>query len=299
LKTNISVFGEILADVFPDKTVIGGAPFNVARHLNAFRTHPTIISRIGNDALKKIILDELSSKQLDPIGVQCDPSKPTGQVMVSLEDGQPSYDILDDQAYDHIHAGMTHLAMMVITPEIKYFGTLVQRSLHARLALDTFIHDKPCPTFLDLNLREPWYTPQIVEHSLERCQYAKMNEAELRITAALLQVKGKTNEALAQAIQAQFSLSQIIVTCGDDGSWVIDNKGILTKQKAFKPSVFVDAVGAGDAFASVYLLGILYEWPIEKTLARANQFASAICGIHGAAPESLNFYDQFLIEWNL
>lgn len=298
-KQSIAVFGEILADVFPYKTVSGGAPFNVARHLNAFQTHPVLISRTGDDALKKSFIDEFERLGLDQIGMQCDPTKPTGQVSVTLKGGQPSYEIVDDQAYDHIHAGMTHLTLMAIKPVIKYFGTLAQRSLYSRLALDTFIHDKPCPLFLDLNLREPWYNKQIITQSLVRCQYAKMNADELSTVAQLFNMQANTDEALGKSIQQQFSLSQLIVTCGDAGSWVIDHEGLLTHQTACKPTSMVDTVGAGDAFAAVYLLGILHQWSVPQSLARADQFASAICGVRGAVPESFTFYNDFIQSWGL
>lgn len=295
----VAIFGEILADVFPDKTITGGAPFNVARHLNAFHMHPVLITRTGDDALKKILLEEFKALDLDPIAVQCDPIKPTGQVLVTLDCGQPQYEILDDQAYDHIHSGMAHLSMMAINPDIKYFGTLAQRSLHSRLALDSFLNDKPCPTFLDLNLREPWYNEQMIAHSLERCHYAKMNVNELRTIAELLGLHGKNDQAIARALQDKFGSIEVIVTCGEDGSWAIDQAGEYTEHRSKNTNKIIDTVGAGDAFSAVYLLGALHQWPIVLRLERANAFACAMCEVNGAAPASLDFYDQFIESWAL
>lgn len=297
---DIAIFGEALADVFPDRTVIGGAPLNVSRHLNALQMHPIFVTRLGRDALKETIFNTLQTEGLNTVGIQIDPTKPTGQVKVTLKDGQPSYAILEDQAYDHIHAGMTHLTMVSIQPKLKYFGTLAQRTTESRLALDTFIHDKPCPVFLDFNLREPWFTQSIIERSLERCDYAKMNETELATICQLVDIEGESSEALARALVIQFKLKQVIITCGEEGCWCLDDKLTVTKADAVPLSApLKDAVGAGDGFAAVYMLGIVLDWPTELTMQRANAFASAICTIHGAAPESQEFYQQFQTAWQL
>lgn len=299
-KIDIAVFGEALADVFPDRTVIGGAPLNVSRHLNALNQRPVFITRLGSDALKETLIKTMESEGLETFGIQTDAIKPTGKVMVSLQNGEPSYDIVDDQAYDHIHAGMAHLAMMSIKPQLKYFGTLAQRHSESRIALDTFISDKVAPTFLDLNLREPWYTAEIIERSLSRCDYAKMNEGELKTVCRLMDIEGESAEALARALMVQFSLTQIIITCGEEGCWGLDHTLSLTQVPAAPlPKPMVDAVGAGDGFAAVYLVGIALNWSIEQTMQRANEFASAICTLHGAAPESDNFYQPYKEAWQL
>lgn len=297
---DIAIFGEVLADIFPDRTVMGGAPFNVARHLNAFKTHPVFITRTGQDALKDVLMEEFNNYGLDISGVQQDPKKPTGQVTVRLENGHPSYEILEDQAYDHIHPRMTHLAMVAMEPQLKYFGTLAQRDSHSRNALDTFINDKACPTFLDLNLREPWYNKEIVEQSLHNCDIAKMNESELATIAKMFNMNEKNEKNIANAILYQFNLTQVVVTCGEHGSWMLDKGNKVTKAKHEPLSApLADTVGAGDAFAAVYILGLLNKWSSSLTLKRANQFASAICTVHGAVPESLSFYSQFVKKWRL
>lgn len=297
---DIAIFGEALADVFPDRTVIGGAPLNVARHLNALQMHPVFITRLGEDDLKKTLMETFSSEGLDTTGIQIDPAKPTGKVMVTLQNGEPSYDIVPDQAYDHIHEGMTHLTMMSIQPALKYFGTLAQRNTVSRQALDTFINDKPAPVFLDLNLREPWYDAEIIERALTRCDYAKMNIGELKTICKLMDIEGESEETLARAVIVQFKLKQIIITCGAEGCWALDEKlnQISAKSAPIKGKM-ADTVGAGDGFAAIYLLGIALSWSIEQTMQRANEFASAVCTLHGAAPSSANFYQPFKDAWNL
>ncbi len=298
--SDIAIFGEALADVFPDRTVIGGAPLNVSRHLNAFGQHPLFITRLGEDALKIEILDLLTQEGMDTTGIQTDPINPTGQVMVKLDNGEPSYDIVENQAYDHIHAGMTHLSLISIQPTLKYFGTLAQRHIESRLGLDTFITDKPAPTFLDLNLREPWYSEEVIERSLTRCDYAKMNRGELRTICKMMDIEGETDELLARAVMVQFKLKQVIITDGDQGSWTLDETLTLNKAEASPlPGAMVDTVGAGDGFAAVYLLGLTLAWPVVQTLERANQFASAVCTLQGAAPKNKDFYQPFIQSWQL
>lgn len=296
---DIALFGEVLADIFPDKYVMGGAPFNVARHLNAFDLHPVLITRTGQDALKDELLQEMNAKNMDTKGVQHDPVYPTGQVKVTLTQGNASYDILPDQAYDFIHAGMTHMITMSIKPEITYFGTLAQRGVKSRLALDQFLSDGKSPRFLDINLRKPWYNKHTISRSLKRADIVKLNEEELTIVAQTLSIAGQDLQTKAIVLIKQFQLKEVIVTCGAEGAWTINLEGILTHVKAQAMLEMVDTVGAGDAFAAVYIVGLLKGWTVEDRLTRANAFASAICGVRGAVPEDPTFYQSFKQAWQL
>ncbi|OYY50976.1 MAG: carbohydrate kinase [Methylophilaceae bacterium 17-44-8] len=278
---------------------MGGAPFNVARHLNAFDFHPVLITRTGQDALKDELLQEMNAKNMDTKGVQHDPVYPTGQVKVTLTQGNASYDILPDQAYDFIHAGMTHMITMSIKPEITYFGTLAQRGVKSRLALDQFLSDGKSPRFLDINLRKPWYNKHTISRSLKRADIVKLNEDELAIVAQTFSIAGQDLQAKAIALIKQFQLQEVIVTCGAEGAWTINHEGILTHVKAHAMLEMVDTVGAGDAFAAVYIVGLLKGWTVEDRLTRANAFASAICGVRGAVPEDLTFYQPFKQAWQI
>jgi len=300
MNQTIGIFGEILFDVFHDHSVLGGAPFNVARHLSLFSKQPIFITRAGEDRFKSKVIDAFKFNELNAIGLQFDPQRQTGQVNVTLTKGQPSYDILEDQAYDHIHPGITHLVMMSMQPNIKYFGTLAQRSPTSRLALDHFLRDKPCPVFLDLNLRDPWYTQATIEFSLINCDFAKMNAQEFSIITKMLALKGDDDYARAKDLLINFELTELIITLGEQGCWMMDDEFIVREQMA-EPlnSSLIDTVGAGDAFSAVYLLGKLNEWPAITTLQRASKFASAICCVRGATPDSLSFYQPFIDAWSL
>jgi fructokinase len=295
----VAIFGEVLADVFPDRSVLGGAPFNVARHLKAFNQHPVMITRTGNDELRKDFLVEMSRLKMDVSGIQVDPVYPTGQVKVVMTDHQHVFDIEPNQAYDHIHAGVTHLITMAAHPNMVYFGTLAQRNLESRLALDTFLSDAKCPRFLDLNLRSPWYDEHTVRRSLLRSDIVKLNDEELEIVANYFKPKLKTPKDRASYLLDKFDFHTLLVTCGDSGAWTMNKQGeeVCVKGSPVGDNI-VDTVGAGDGFSSVCILGLLREWPTEIMLERANKFAASICQIRGAVPTDLDFYTSVINDWN-
>jgi len=300
IKKNVILFGEVLADVFPDQSVLGGAPFNVARHLQAFDLHPVMISRTGDDLLRGDLLQEMDRLGMDSIGIQCDHNYPTGQVHVLIENGIHKFTILPDQAYDHIHAGVAHMITMSIKPEIVYFGTLAQRNMPSRLALDIFLSDSKCPRFFDINLRHPWYNKHTIRRSLMRSDIVKMNEDELEIVANYFKINASTQQQKAVALLDQFKLKHLIITCGGKGAWLINNQHeIYVSDTVEQMQEIVDTVGAGDAFAAVIIMGLLREWTIPVAMQRANQFAAAICGIRGGAPQQHDFYVPFKQAWNL
>jgi fructokinase len=295
----VAIFGEVLADVFPDRSVLGGAPFNVARHLKAFNQHPVMITRTGNDELRKDFLVEMSRLKMDVSGIQVDPVYPTGQVKVVMTDHQHVFDIETNQAYDHIHAGVTHLITMAAHPNMVYFGTLAQRNLESRLALDTFLSDAKCPRFLDLNLRSPWYDEHTVRRSLLRSDIVKLNDEELEIVANYFKPKLKTPKDRASYLLDKFDFHTLLVTCGDSGAWTMNKQGEeVCIQGTPIGDKLVDTVGAGDGFSSVCILGLLREWPTEIMLDRANKFAASICQIRGAVPADLDFYTSVINDWN-
>ena len=119
----IAVFGEILADVFPQRTVLGGAPYNVARHLQAFEMDALLISKLGNDALGKHIRDDMQQRSLSLEGIQQDHSYPTGQVKVTLHGQQHHFDILEQQAYDYIEAPQAFAAFRKKPIGFMYYGS--------------------------------------------------------------------------------------------------------------------------------------------------------------------------------
>lgn len=300
LTGTVALFGEVLADKFPERHVLGGAPFNVACHLQAFGLHPVLITRTGNDALRDELLDSMARFGMDTIGIQCDSAHPTGQVMVHMEQEGHRFEISPDQAYDYIHAGVARLVALSTQPDLIYFGTLAQRHKVSRRALSSLFQSIEAPHMLDINLREPWYDAQILKRSLLRANIVKMNQDELISIARQLQLPGNDPSTQATAMIKRFSLERIVVTCGAEGAWEMNADGIKTQAEGSAlADRFVDTVGAGDGFAAVFILGTLRGWPTSYTLTQANRFAAALCGIRGAIPDDQAFYQPFQEAWQI
>lgn len=296
----VVLFGEVLADKFPDREVLGGAPFNVARHLKALGRNPVLLSRIGDDSLGRKVLDTMQLGGMATEGVQLDKMHPTGQVKVHLEDGSHIFEILPLQAYDFIHPAVARMVRLPLSPALVYFGTLAQRHEVSRRALSTILRSTSAAKFLDINLREPWYDEETLRFSLKHADIAKMNSEELVVLTEMFGLSGDEPQDRARQLIAQFKLERVVVTMGAEGAWQIDHAGKTTEATG-NPllAAVTDTVGAGDGFAAVYILGALHHWTPAKTLMRANQFAAAICGIRGAVPDHADFYEPFVREWGL
>ncbi len=296
----VVLFGEVLADIFHDRTVLGGAPFNVARHLKAFGQTPILISRLGNDALRDNVLHVMLQNKMETMGLQRDKSHPTGRVQVHIENGGHRFEILPLQAYDFIHSGAGRLTALSTNPALVYFGTLAQRHEVSRRALKTLLRNTEAAKFLDINLRAPWYNEKTLLYSLQHADIVKLNDEELAILKNMFKLQGSDPQSRALALSERFDLEQILVTCGNAGAWMLDRSGKITEALAKNTMTgIVDTVGAGDGFAAVFILGVLKKWAISRTLERANTFAGAICGIRGAVPDHANFYKSFITEWGI
>jgi fructokinase len=154
--------------------------------------------------------------------------------------------------------------------------------------------------FLDINLRAPWYEKKTVRHALQFADTVKLNDAELGELAGMFGLRGRDAREQARGLMDQFDLEQLLVTCGDAGAWQMDRDGNQSEAGAKEAAIrLVDTVGAGDGFASVFILGTLCGWPIVKTLGRANAFAASICEIRGAVPEQMSFYEPFKEAWGV
>ena len=296
----VVLFGEVLADIFPDRTVLGGAPFNVARHLKAFGQNPVLITRLGNDLLRGEVLRMMSQDEMETVGIQCSNNHPTGQVRVHLENGGHRFEILPLQAYDFIHAAGVRMTALSVHPALVYYGTLAQRHDISRRALKTLLRSTDAAKFLDINLRAPWYDERTLRQSLQYADIVKLNDDELRVLAAMFELQNDNPENQVKELMAGFDITQVVITCGAEGAWQINRGGKKVETGArSSPVSLVDTVGAGDGFASVWILGALLRWPLAKTLERANAFAAAICEIRGALPDHADFYLPYIQKWGL
>ena len=286
------IFGEVLFDRFPDgNMVLGGAPFNVAWHLQAFGQAPVFISRVGDDPLGRQIRDTMRNWGMDTGGLQMDAVHPTGTVEVSFENQEPRYDIVDNRAYDFV-SGEAFPALANVS--LVYHGSLALRSEVAYRAFQKLTTAVSAPRFLDVNLRAPWWQPRGILDLIAHAAWVKLNAQEL----ALLAPGGDASSEAAAALRHRHGLRAVILTRGAEGAHALTPDASINVASAPAETV-VDTVGAGDAFASVALLGLLREWPLETTLQRAQAFASAIVGVRGATVHDHDFYTRFATTWGL
>ncbi len=277
------IFGEVLFDCFPDGSrVLGGAPFNVAWHLQALGLAPHLVSRVGEDPAGDEVLAAMREWRMDLSGMQRDPDHPTGQVAVHLTNGQPSYAILPDQAYDHIAPpdGPEGIALV-------YHGSLALRQPRSRAALSSIRARCSTPVFLDVNLRNPWWEANRIAGLLEGARWCKLNDQELQALAG----PGDPLAAARRLID-RHDIERLFVTLGEAGALALGAEGDCEHITPAGGVAVVDTVGAGDAFAAVLIAGLLRDWPIATTLERAQALASAVCGLRGALPRERRFYPQ-------
>ncbi len=303
---SIVVFGEALVDDFITEQVVGGAPFNVARHLAALHASPLMITRIGADANGATVHAEFTRFGMLEQGLQIDPREPTGRVLVEREGGEHRFIILPQQAYDHIEAAPALAALAQCVPATLYFGTLAQRADSARAALHALLAATTAQRYLDLNVREGQVSERCVFESLHQADIVKVNEEELiNLFGWYTQLRPDTADMSSAEMRAPcatlirvFALQTLIVTLGARGALCFDADGVvLSACDGPAVSGLVDTVGAGDAFSAIFLLGEARGWPLATTLARANQFAGAICSIAGAVPADRAFYAPWLARW--
>jgi fructokinase len=294
MKNNpITVFGEVLLDHFPDDNkVLGGAPFNVAWHLQALGQNPQFISRVGTDPAGNQIRSEMQAWGMNLDFLQQDSTYPTGQVRVTIEHGEPAYSILADQAYDHIQMPRLNC---IKHKGILYHGTLAVRSPESRQALVSLKTLHKGKIFVDVNLRQPWWNKADALQFINDADWLKLNFHELRA----LHSDASDIKAIMKAFLARHKLEAIIVTCGEDGALALNSAGDFFSASPAKSAVPVDTVGAGDAFSAILLLGLNLGWALGETMARAQLFASAMTGQRGATVTDLNFYKPFITSWQL
>lgn len=292
------IFGEVLFDRFPDGTeVLGGAPFNVAWHLQGFQRAPLLISRIGSDPSGKRVQQAMHAWGMDTAGLQSDADHPTGLVDVRLEGQHHSFDILPDRAYDHIDIGLSQEALRGVQAALLYHGTLIVRTPKVRKVLEGILNTAPAPVFVDVNLREPWWRDEDLPPMLERARWLKVNDEELTLIANQVGLRTNGLEETAQRFQTAYQLDSLIVTLGAQGALALDSAEGLVRVEPEQDVEIIDTVGAGDAFSAVVLLGLLEGWPFSVILQRAQGFASRICAQRGATSQASDRYQAMMKAW--
>lgn len=298
MKDYIVGLGEILFDCLPDGKKLGGAPANFAYHVSQFGLNGIAVSAIGKDAngeeIKQILADVPSLKyHLEEV------EQPTGTVQVTLSgNGIPQYDICLGVAYDNI-PWTPAIEEIAKNSRAVCFGSLAQRTMVSRTTIHKFLDTMPQLGTLkvfDINLRQSWYSKEVIEESLQRCNVLKINDEEIIMVANLLDLKPiegvDPQNQLLQPVEFEdqvrdllriYDLQMVVLTCGAYGSYVVTEDSISFQAT---PKVKVaDTVGAGDSFTGSFCAAILAGKPIAEAHKIAVSVSAYVCSQNGAMPQ--------------
>ena len=287
-------FGEILFDIYPNSKNLGGAPLNFIYHINNLTGSGRIISRVGNDLLGREALEFLESQGLSAGTIQTDTKHLTGAAMVSLdENGVPAFTIEENRAFDFISIDDDVINLVENETECLYFGTLAQRNKISRTALQS-LFNKEIKYFFDVNIRQNFYTEEILFQSLKNANAVKLNLDELKLLHKIFLENDFDLHLSSKLLMKKFSIEMLAVTKGDEGSVLF--RGEETDEHKTEVQNVIDTVGAGDAFASIFCIGFLNNWDMKRINKLANKFAAEICLINGALPKNDKIYERYRRE---
>lgn len=283
MKRYIVGLGEALWDVLPEGKKLGGAPANFAYHVGQFGLDTVAISALGDDALGDETIEALKDRKLNYLMPRV--PYPTGTVQVTLTgDGIPSYEIKENVAWDNIP----------YTPEMENiakqacavcFGSLAQRNEVSRENIRKFLDATPidCLKICDINLRQQFYTKDILEDSFCICNILKINDEELITVARMFGYDSLDMRRTCQKIVQDYHLKMLVLTCGTNGSYVFTDDGLTSFQDTPKVEV-ADTVGAGDSFTGSFCASIIKGKTVQEAHKTAVQVSAFVCTQNGAMP---------------
>lgn len=284
MKDYIIGIGEALWDIFPGGKKLGGAPANFAYHVSQFGLNGLAVSAVGNDALGAEMLELFAEKGLECLIAEV-PFQ-TGFVNIEVDEaGIPQYVFAENTAWDNIPF-TPQLEEIAHHTRAVCFGSLAQRGAVSRQTIRRFLDSMPkrddILTVFDVNLRQEFYSADIIRDSLRRCNVLKINDEELPVVSSLLNCESQDFKATCRQIMTEFGLNILILTCGVNGSYVFTPEEVSFQST---PQVeVVDTVGAGDSFTAAFIASIIK----GKSIAEAHQIAvktsAFVCTQAGAMP---------------
>lgn len=290
MNNTIVGLGEILWDVFPERKVLGGAPANFAYHVSQFGYSGYAVSAIGEDLLGKEILSGLEEKQLNYLIETTD--FPTGTVQVTLDKaGVPNYEIMENVAWDNIPFTPRTGNLAKITNAVS-FGSLAQRNTVSRKTIQKFLQTMPQNSIkiFDINLRQHFYTKELIDESLQLANALKINDEEIVVVSKLYGYNEENEQEVCKKLLREYNLDLVILTKGTEGSFVC-----TPKETSFQPTPKVhvaDTVGAGDSFTAAFVSSYMNGDRIADAHQLAVEVSAYVCTQHGAMPKLPDSYKE-------
>ncbi|MEM6726125.1 MAG: carbohydrate kinase [Bacteroidota bacterium] len=288
----IICYGESLWDLLPSGKVAGGAPMNVAFHLQNFGSDVTMISRVGTDGRGNELIQFLDQKGLKTHCIQRDAEHPTGVVEVTLDEkGSPSYEIIKNVAWDHI-AAEEQVLDLVKDADALVFGSLACRNYRSQKTLFKLIEACSGLKIFDLNLRKPFYNRHLINDLMRKSDITKMNDEELDLVAAWYLNSKNPKVQMAELIDF-VDLQLMILTAGSKGAYCHDGEEVHF-QEAF-PVTVKDTIGSGDSFFAAFIHHYLAEAPAQDCLKYACATGALVATKQGGTPNlDQQMVDQFI-----
>ncbi|EON76220.1 Fructokinase [Lunatimonas lonarensis] len=274
-------FGEMLWDVFPKKKIAGGAPMNVALHLQHLGLETSMISRVGKDKMGADLIRFVESYGLDTSLIQTDETLPTGTVHVDDSDPENiKYEIVKPAAWDRIEWNES-IRRNALLADAFIYGSLALREPLSRGTLFDILAQTDCLKVLDINLRPPFYTAELIEQLLNSCNVLKINEEELTTIAGFHNLPTKMSLAL-ERLAEQFDIELLCVTLGAKGALIYQDGEVISHPGY--PVTVKDTVGSGDAFLAGFVANYLEKKPLEQTLDYACALGALVATKEGGTP---------------
>lgn len=275
--------GEVLYDLLPGGARLGGAPANFAWHSAQFGLDALVVSAVGNDEPGRRALATFDKEGLRYIAPRVD--FPTGTVDVGVDsEGVPTYAFAPDVAWDNIPLTP---AMAAAAGQCRAvcFGSLAQRSPASRRTIREFLRAVPagCVRIFDINLRQHFYTREILADSLLLADVLKINDDELSVLSRMCGTGSGGAQAACREIARRFGVATVVLTLGTEGSWVLTDGGT-----SFEPTPRVevaDTVGAGDSFTAAFTAARLAGLPVRDAHKLAVSVSAYVCTQKGATPK--------------
>lgn len=273
--------GELLWDVLPTGKKAGGAPINFVYHATQLGAEGYAISAVGKDELGEEIVQELDNNHIAYCIESVD--YPTGTVEVTLEKGIPTYNIIENVAWDHIPVSSKAIEIVKEAKAI-CFGTLAQRNMDSRKALTELLSYAPedALRFFDINIRQNYYSKELILDLLEKANILKINDEELEMLRPMMGLEGDY-EVCCKALLEKYGLKYVILTAGSKFSAIYstDENSVIGTPKV----AVADTVGAGDSFSGAFVYSILAGKSLKEAHRKAVNTAAFVCSKEGAWPE--------------